>query len=112
MHGLKSFLVAMGDRPVGCTLDREDVNGNYSPGNCRWATKKVQQNNLRTEKPTKSGRLGVVSYLGRWKAQIRVGEIAHCIGTFSKLVDAVKVREKAEVLKKLGDEEVLASLHS
>lgn len=30
---------------IGLTLDRIDVNGIYSPSNCRWVTIKVQQNN-------------------------------------------------------------------
>jgi len=46
----ENFLEDMGERPEDLTLERENNDGNYEPGNCKWITQKKQCRNNRHTK--------------------------------------------------------------
>ena len=46
-NSFEDFCKSMGERPHGYTVERLDVNGHYSPDNCKWIPNKQQVQNRR-----------------------------------------------------------------
>ena len=50
INDFNQFVQDMGERPQGYSIDRINNNGDYTPNNCKWSTKKEQQRNRRITK--------------------------------------------------------------
>ena len=92
-----TFEKDMGE-PVGDeTLDRINPYGNYTKENCRWASVKVQNQNTRVRKNSKSKFTGVIRTGNKWIAKITHMKKSYYSKVYPSVEEATQARKDLEL---------------
>jgi hypothetical protein len=87
-RSFSNFLLDMGRRPDGCSINRVDNNGPYSKDNCQWSTKIEQVNNMRSNR--------VITFNGQTRTMAQWGRLLGInYGTLTKRFSRGMPVEKA-----------------
>lgn len=69
LNSVEAFVADMGPKPSPAhELDRENNDGHYEPGNCRWVTRKVNDRNRRSNRRVEYN--GETKALAEWCEQL------------------------------------------
>ncbi len=75
------------------TIDREKVEGNYEPSNCKWSDWNTQAANQKKEPNKSSQYLGVSKKKNRWEASAKRLKLAYHIGVYDSELEAAIARD-------------------
>lgn len=112
-RGFYNFLTDMESKPDNTTLDRSDNDLGYCKLNCKWSSKKEQQNNLGVGIKNTSGVLGVCLLGSRWRASTLIHGKHKILGSFELKTEAEAFYETIRNIKlEDGDDKALEYLNS
>lgn len=104
-NSFQNFVIDMGIRPDGYTLDRINGDGHYEPSNCRWADLKTQAKNQKKRKTgfkkgayknSTTGIKGVYNLPnGKFRAVIHENGKNKHIGCFDNVESAIQSLKRA-----------------